>query len=115
MSSSLKKRKTVSWNDTAKSAASKSMDVENKMLSAPVEPECDEESANLSEEEKHKHDIGHHHEIMKNLLITVEQVEVLYSGDIISKIDQPDPIVTISLQGVECQTKPVNNNKNPHF
>ena len=35
MSSSMKKRKTVSWNDTTKIAANKAEDVENKMISEP--------------------------------------------------------------------------------
>ena len=56
MSDSLKKKKTVSWKDTAKDAATLHPDTENKMLIAPKVAECDEDSVDLEkEDEKHKH------------------------------------------------------------
>ena len=56
MSDSLKKKKTVSWKDTAKDAATLHPDNENKMLIAPKVAECDEDSVDLEkEDEKHKH------------------------------------------------------------
>jgi hypothetical protein len=55
---------------------------------------CADESADEVDPNKHSHGGGnaHGHEIYKNLLITVEQVEVLYTNDILG-FDAPDPTI----------------------